>query len=175
MRIFPELPSLPVPPRRKPGVHAAFMPQVSRAFSWAALATALAGCDGNGSVTHSAHLDAKPDMLCMQQTLRKVPGVSEVHYVHEEAANKQPYDEFDYQVDDQYIMLMVQFDYIYKQVFLRIGPLRADPQTAQVRRVMAEVDSAVAKSCHLPQLAHEVRETCGDAAYPDGVCPPLVP
>lgn len=151
------------------------MPHVSRAFSWAALATALAGCDGSGSVTHSAHLDARPDMLCMERAMEKLPGISQVRYLHAETANKQPFDEITYQADDQHIMLMVEPDHTYKQVFLRVGTRRGDVLTAHIRRVMTRVDNTLARSCHIPQLIHDVRETCADAAEPEGACPPLAP
>ncbi len=165
-------------PRRRPGPRAFGAARVSlpalsfRAFSWAALATALAGCDGNNSVVHSAKLDAKPDMLCMKRALERLPGVSHVAYLHA-TQDQQEFDEVSYQADDQRVMLMVQPDHEYRQTFLRLGG--GDDAVPRIRQVMARVDAAVEKACHIPHLSRRIRETCTDAAHPDGKCPPLAP
>lgn len=173
MRIFHNLP--PFPHRHAPGTHDGFMPHMSRVFSWAALATVLAGCEGSGSVTHSAHLDARPDLQCMERAMQKLPGISQVRYLHAETANKQPFDEITYQADEEHIMLMVEPDHTYKQVFLRMGTRAADPLVGNIRRVMTRVDHTLAQRCHIPQLAHDVRESCSDTTETAGACPPLAP
>lgn len=146
-----------------------------RAASCAALATALAGCEGNGSVAHNATLEAKPDMLCMRQALETLPGISNVQYVHEVAGEKQEFEELSYHAEGQRVMLMVQPDRVYSQTFLRMSPFRSEELTPRVRRVMARVDAAMEKACHIRNLSRRVTETCMDAAHPDGKCPPLAP
>lgn len=143
------------------------------AVSWAALVTALAGCDGNGSVVHRARLDAKPDMQCMQQAVAGVPGIRNVVYLHAAAEDKPDFDEIAYDADDQRIMLMVDPDREYSQTFLRMGGIGSDGIAPRIRRVMASVDRAVEKACHLRNLSRKVRETCGEGAHPEGKCPPL--
>ena len=138
------------------------------ALAWAALATALAGCEGSGSVVHSARLDAKPDMLCMKEAVAKVPGVSHVSYIHVSGADKREFDEISYEAGDQHVMLMVEPDREYKQTFLRLGGLGADTITPRVRRVMGRVDLAVEKDCHIRNLSRKVRETCGNASQAGG-------
>lgn len=144
-----------------------------RAVSGAALATALAGCDANGSVVHSARLGEKPDMLCMKRAVESVPGVSQVVYLHDAGADKGDFEEIAYQADDQRVMLMVQPDREYSQTFLRLGGFGSDSVAPRVRRVMAQVDRAVEKVCHIRDLSRKVRETCGQGAHPEGKCPPL--
>jgi hypothetical protein len=144
-----------------------------RAVSWAALATALAGCEGNGSVVHSARLDAKPDMLCMKRAVEGLPGLSNVVYLHAAAADKPDFDEIAYQADDQRVMLMVQAGREYNQTFLRIGGFGSDGIVPRIRRVMMQVDRAVEKACHIRNLTSKVRETCGRGTHPEGPCPPL--
>lgn len=152
---------------------AAFRLSRLRAVSWAALAAVLAGCDGSGSVVHSARLDARPDMQCMKAAVEKVPGVSRVSYLHVTQPDKQAFDEIAYHADDQRIMLMVEPDREYKQTFLRLGGMGADTITPRIRRVMSRVDLAVEKNCHIHNLSRKVRETCGDARHAEGKCPPL--
>jgi hypothetical protein len=155
------------------GRHFSISASSFRAASWAALATALAGCDGNSSVVHSARLDAKPDMLCMKQAVEKVPGINHVFYLHVSGADQRAFDEISYEADDQRVMLMVEQDREYKQTFLRIGGLGGDNLMPRIRRVMASVDRAVEQSCHIRNLTRKVRETCGDASHAGGACPPL--
>lgn len=144
-----------------------------RAFSWAALVAALAGCEGGDRVVHSAHLDARPDMLCMKQAVEALPGIAHVNYVHADSGGAQAFDEISYEAGEQRVMLMVQPDGAYTQTFLRMSPFGSGEEAPRIRRVMARVDKALEKACHIAHLSRKVRETCMDAAHPDGRCPPL--
>lgn len=144
-----------------------------RAVSWAALATALAGCDSATSVVHSAKLDARPDMQCVKQAVASLAGVSGVKYLHASVPDKGDFDEITYQADDQHVMLMVEPDDEYRQTFLRLRGFGSDSIMPRMRRVMAQVDRTVEKACHVRHLSRKIRETCMNGSQPEGKCPPL--
>jgi hypothetical protein len=107
-------------------------------------------------------LDQAPLPACIEQTLRRVPGLSEVTYAPGEV-NRRALHRFSYQAEGVRVRLDIEqtpFRPEHFHSYLVFNSVPPPELVARLRPVMARVDQALENDCGMRGLSQGAREYC---------------
>lgn len=134
----------------------------------------LSACDFTAGVYRISSLDDVPPPACVEETLRKVVGVTNVTYAPAEV-NGHPLHRFTYRAEGVNILVDIErntarpeYRHYYK-VFNTVPPKEL---VARLRPVMARVDDALESHCGMLGLSQKAEEHCSRGLFRPTNCTP---
>lgn len=133
----------------------------------------LAACDFVGGVHRHYHLREAPIPLCVEQSLTRMEGVTNVRYVQEQANawrltlrgyKRSQFHKFSYEAVGIEVSLEIELYYNneadYRHSYMRLNTVPPQEHIDRIRPVMTQVEQVLETECEIKGLSSGIEESC---------------
>ena len=143
---------------------------IRRACAFAVVSMMLSSCDFVYGVRHSASIPAAPNLACVEDVIRKAPGVDDVRYSHTESGESKSINHtFVYHSGQVYAAIQViEFDgkTEFQQNCSSLNQVPPQELVDSIRPVMLWIEQHLETQCGMRGLTAAVKEECPGVECP---------